>query len=436
MTARMPVVWIGYTTRYRSGGALLQRAAETLAAEVAASGGVEVRCHPVHTKRAFVDAMAAIAPATLRHLHFVGHSGMYGPMFGTTDLPEQFSPHEWAQLSLPFADDGMASFHACRTGRWFAPFFADVFGVPCGGNHWYTTFSRRRDRFVPVRSDRGPVYVIAQPGRTSHGLWGAVGKRMGWLRPEPMTYHRPPPRIGQRDLHRRSSYDAVAEAYDTAFSDIRVRAPEWRWLSARVAPGARVLDLGCGTGALLRALAPRLAEGVGVDASASMLAQARRRGGDRLRFLRSDRPVLPVPDDSVDVVVSLLSWRYLDWDPMLAEVLRVLRPGGRLLVVDMVTKAAGWRDLPQVASDRWRRRNTRAVFPTFEKDIRRLVSLPAWEEMLRHNPIRAEHELRWFFESRFPGRRCERLDTGWTTRVLAFDSGPVRTTWVPPQSYP
>jgi len=435
MSGQRPVMWVGYTTRYRRGGPLLERAARTLAAQLARTHpGVEVRCQAVQSKRAFVDAMQAIPEGCLRHLHFVGHSGMYGPMFGTTALPEQFSPHEWSQLSLPFAPDGRASFHACRTGRWFAPFFADCFGVVCGGHHLYTTFSRRPDRYVPVRRARGDVYVIAQPGRTSHGLWGMVGKRTGWLRPEPMRYVAP--RRPRFLAARRTSYDPVAAAYDRAFDDIRVRDPEWRWIDARVPAGARLLDLGCGTGALLRALEPRLREAIGVDTSSAMLAQARRRRGPRTRLLPIDGPTLPLADDSVDVVVSLLSWRYLDWDPVLAEILRVLHPAGRLLVVDMVTAGVTARDLPDVIRSRRRLREVARRFPSFQADRDRLVALPAWQEMLAHNPIRAEHELRWFFESRFVGRRCERLDVGWTNRVLAFDTGPVGSRWVPPQSYP
>jgi len=64
------------------------------------------------------------------------------------------------------------------------------------------------------------------------------------------------------------------------------------------------------------------------------------------------------------------------------------------------------------------------------------VTDPRWQTMLRYNPIRAEHELRWYLESRHPGRRVELLNVAWNARVLAFDSGPLSPGWVPPQSYP
>lgn len=423
------VTWIGYTTRYRGGGALHPRAARTLAE--AATG--DVRVEAVETKAAFVGALTRLPQGSLHRLHFVGHAGMYGPMFGTVARPEQLSPHEWRTLELPFREGAEASFHACRTARWFAPFFADRFGVPCHGHHLYTTYSRRPDRYRPVRSD-GPVHVIGQPGWTSHGLRGAVGKRTGWLRPEPMQRHAP--RGGSPSEARHAAYDAVADAYDATFTDIRVRAPEWAWLDRRIPPGLDVVDLGCGTGALLRALAPRLRSGVGLDTSRGMLAHAARRAGPRERYLPLDGPRLPLADRSADLVVSLLSWRYLDWDPVMAEIARVLRPGGRLLVVDMVTRATRWREMPGVLRDglraRWRARDDEG----YRAARQALVGAEAWHTMLGWHPVRAEHELVWYFESRFPGRRCQVLDRGRLHRVLAFDSGPLPDGGVPALRYP
>ncbi|MBK9756095.1 MAG: class I SAM-dependent methyltransferase [Nannocystis sp.] len=81
---------------------------------------------------------------------------------------------------------------------------------------------------------------------------------------------------------------------------------------------------------LLGLLSPRIASGVGVDASAGMIARARRRAAGRsnLSFAAIDGPRLPLPDQSVDVVISLLSFRYLDWDPIVREFARVLRRAG------------------------------------------------------------------------------------------------------------
>src|SRR5205085_11281264 len=108
-----------------------------------------VRCESVESKADFLKAMQRIRSEgeLLNEFHFIGHSGMYGIMFGTTAWPEQFSPHEWRSISLPFAPDAKAYFHACRSARWFAPFFARTFGVTTYGYYWYTTFSLHPSKF-------------------------------------------------------------------------------------------------------------------------------------------------------------------------------------------------------------------------------------------------------------------------------------------------
>jgi SAM-dependent methyltransferase len=149
-----------------------------------------------------------------------------------------------------------------------------------------------------------------------------------------------------------------------------------------------------------------------------------------------DGPTLPFPDASFDVVVSLLSFRYLDWDPVMNEIRRVLRPGGRLLIVDMVTVPARWRELPRLAAGLARTYAGRLRRRDFGRRLRRLVTDPRWQTMLQYNPIRAEHEMKWYLESRFPGRRVETINVGRNARVLAFDSGPLQPGTVAPQSYP
>jgi len=68
------------------------------------------------------------------------------------------------------------------------------------------------------------------------------------------------------------------------------------------------------------------------------------------------------------------------------------------------------------------RRQTNA---DFNASLQRLVSHPDWKKMLEYNPIRSEHEMKWYLESRFPGQKMETLNLGWNARMVAFDSGPV-----------
>jgi ubiquinone/menaquinone biosynthesis C-methylase UbiE len=436
--------FIAYTTQYRGGGDEFARAAMTLAAELKSrQANAEVRVAAVERKGDFVRSMRDIASSAQRieELHFMGHSGMYGIMFGSTSWPEQFSPHEWRQLAIPFAPGARAYFHACRSARWFAPFFARTFGVTAYGHQGYTTVSLRRDRFVfeGVRPSRSaPLYLISVPGKKTHGLLGSVRKYALSPRAIPMVGTQPNPtsNIG---------YDEVAASYDRAFSDIRVRRDEWRWLSRRLdlarrelGRPLRVLDLGCGNGALLWALRERVACGVGVDASAPMIEYARRRAReeDALTFTVVKSPDLPFEQGSFDVVISLLSFRYLDWDPVLLEVARVLTPRGRLLVVDMVEKPLSARDAPEFVRSLLMHGARRLKQRSFERDLRALTRHAAWRRMLEQNPIRAYHEYAFYLESRFPKGRLETLNVARRARVVAFDSGPMNAAKISPSSYP
>jgi len=439
------MIWIGYTTGYRGGSAEFARAARTLEAELSTRHPrAVVVLEPVVQKQDFVDAMNRIAARgeTLDELHFLGHSGMYGIMFGSTSWPEQFSPHEWRSMRIPFAKGASAYFHACRTTRWFAPFFARTFGVRAYGHHGYTTVSARPDRFAWERLRPGkdrPVYLVCVAGRKTHGLLGALRKYVARPAVEPMTGFDPAPPDGD------TSYDAVAPLYDRAFSDIRVRRDEWRWLEGRLdaaypagSPPPRVLDVGCGNGALLLALADRIASGVGVDASSGMVARATARAHARpgLTFHTLREPRLPFADGSFDVITSFLSFLYLDWDPMVAEMQRVLAPGGRILIVDMVEKAPLLREAPLLARSAALHVLRYARDRRFVQDVRALTSHPDWKTMLRYNPVRAEHEYRWYLESRFPGEKLVTLSLGRTHRLVAFDTGARRPGPVLPLSYP
>lgn len=434
---------VAHTTRYREGSPEFARIARTLRDDLARDGA-EVWLVALDGKKDFVEAMRSITHhgRSLEALHFVGHSGMYGPMFGSTDWPEQLSPHEWKHLEIPFTETSTAHFHACRTARWFTPFFARTFGVRTFGHHGYTTFSRAPDRFVwegPLPDETAPLYAIACPGRKTHGLSASMRKYTVGAPAVPMR------EVTPAEVEGHGSYDPVADLYDAAFEDITLRRREWAYVTSHIdaAFGARrprVLDIGCGNGALLGALSGRIGESAGVDVSAGMIAHACRRNAAHahLAFTRIEGPSLPFADGTFDVVVSFLSFRYLDWDPILAEIRRVLAPGGRLLVVDMVEKPLALtltdaRLLVSSAIDHFARP---IVAPSFDDALRRLTRAPAWATMLEHNPIRAEHEYRWFFESRFPQQRLETLTVTRTQRLVAFDTGPIGHAPFPTLEYP
>lgn len=133
-------------------------------------------------------------------------------------------------------------------------------------------------------------------------------------------------------------YDSFAEAYAAETESNLINAdytrPAVLDLAGDVA-GRRILDAGCGAGPLAAALRERGAIVTGIDSSVKMLELARERLGEDadLRLADVGSP-LPFPDKSFDDVVACLVLHYLeDWAAPLAELRRVLEPGGRLIVV-------------------------------------------------------------------------------------------------------
>lgn len=99
------------------------------------------------------------------------------------------------------------------------------------------------------------------------------------------------------------------------------------WLAPR--PGEQILDLGCGNGQLTAQLAATGAMVTGVDASAEMIAAARLHG---ITADHASAELLPYSDASFDAVFSNAALHWVrDQDAMMAEVRRVLRPGGRFV---------------------------------------------------------------------------------------------------------
>ena len=110
-------------------------------------------------------------------------------------------------------------------------------------------------------------------------------------------------------------------------------------LAEAAAPTMRVLDVGCGTGYLLRRMAdrcPETAELAGVDPAPAMIEVAEATSCDeRVRFSIGVAEQLPYPEDAFDLVVSTTSFdHWSDQRAGLVECARVMRPGGRLVLVD------------------------------------------------------------------------------------------------------
>ena len=170
---------------------------------------------------------------------------------------------------------------------------------------------------------------------------------------------------------RRGAARVLAERARVASESFRRQGADWDEMRAlglpaaevedallRLLPGpqlGRVLDIGTGTGRTLELLAPRVSAGLGVDASRAMLALARARLAKsslaHCTVRQADMYRLPL-SGGYDVVVLQMVLHYAE-DPAaaLAEVARVLAPGGRLIVVDLAGHDR--TDLTERLAHRW-----------------------------------------------------------------------------------
>jgi demethylmenaquinone methyltransferase / 2-methoxy-6-polyprenyl-1,4-benzoquinol methylase len=134
----------------------------------------------------------------------------------------------------------------------------------------------------------------------------------------------------------RAMFDAIAPRYDLVNRVMTFRLDvRWRKRTVRslgLPPGARVLDLAAGTGDLCRELTEAGHHPVGIDLSFGMLAAAR----TDAPLVQADALQLPVPDASADGVTCGFALRnFVDLEAFLHELGRVVRPGGRIALLEV-----------------------------------------------------------------------------------------------------
>lgn len=131
----------------------------------------------------------------------------------------------------------------------------------------------------------------------------------------------------------------------------------------------RALDVGSGTGALAFALAPFVAEVVGVESNPDYLEAARGIAPDNVRFVEGDAEKLPVPYGAFDITGCMRLLHHVHRPELvLSELARVTRPGGRLLVMDQLGSVDPLRSLEQDRFERLRDPSHERLLP--DADIR------------------------------------------------------------------
>ena len=183
-------------------------------------------------------------------------------------------------------------------------------------------------------------------------------------------------------------FDTVAERYDL-LNDVLSAGQDryWRSVTARLVgacPGDLVLDVAAGTGTSSRAFTLRGARCVACDFSLGMLAVGARRRPDRVSFAAGDALALPFADRSFDVVTISFGLRNVaDASAALAEMLRVTKPGGRLVVCE-------FSHLPAPPLDAAYQRYLAAVLPAVARRLSPSADAYSYlAESIRHWPAQA-----------------------------------------------
>jgi demethylmenaquinone methyltransferase/2-methoxy-6-polyprenyl-1,4-benzoquinol methylase len=143
----------------------------------------------------------------------------------------------------------------------------------------------------------------------------------------------------------RAMFDRIAGLYDRMNTVMTAGLHhQWRRRAAELAeltPGGRALDVATGTGDLAIELATRVAPGgevVGADFSEKMLELARAKAGARVRFESGNALALDYPDDAFDAAtVGFGARNFSDLERGISEMARVVRPGGRVVVLEITT---------------------------------------------------------------------------------------------------
>jgi ArsR family transcriptional regulator len=170
-------------------------------------------------------------------------------------------------------------------------------------------------------------------------LWQLVRREVAELAGAARDAERLRSVLAQRSTRSREFFSSAAGEWDRLRADLFGRRADLLGLLGLVDEAWTVGDLGCGTGQMAASLAPFVARVIAVDGSPAMLEAARARldGTPNVEVREGELESLPIEPSMLDAAVAFLVLHYVaEPAEALAQAARALKPGGRLLVVDMM----------------------------------------------------------------------------------------------------
>ena len=205
-------------------------------------------------------------------------------------------------------------------------------------------------RHLKTLGDEG--WVVSRPEGTSRQyrmteklepsvrrLWHLVREQMISTSAAAQDSRRVQTVLAHRRTRSQKFFSSAAGQWDRLRSELFGARADIVGLLGLIDESWQVGDLGCGTGQLSEIIAPFAGRVIAVDDSAAMIGAARRRlaGFDNVTVRNGELEALPIEDESLDVALLFLVLHYVvEPELAIAEAHRVLKPGGRLIVVDMM----------------------------------------------------------------------------------------------------
>ena len=191
------------------------------------------------------------------------------------------------------------------------------------------------------RDGTSRYYTLALDDRDAHTrrLWALLRERIAATAGADQDARRLKSVLGRRQTKSEEFFASSAGHWDRLRRELFGTGSALAAVPALIDPAWTIGDLGCGTGETSAAIAPFVARTIAVDRSGEMLQAARRRLRDlpNVDVRRGELASLPIDDRQLDAAIMILVLHHAP-DPAaaLAEAARVLKPGGRLVVCDML----------------------------------------------------------------------------------------------------
>ncbi len=205
----------------------------------------------------------------------------------------------------------------------------------------------REAQLLDERREGAHVLVqLARGEALPDDLWAAIESRLAAIDGRADDLSRLGAVLEARRNKSRAFFDRVAPEWDMVGSAFERGLARWRALACLVAPGLVVADVGCGTGYMARALVRVVDRVIAIDHSSAMLARARENLADHLAHVelrQGELDHLPLADGEVDAIFASLVLHHVpDLFAALRDMRRALKPGGRLVITDLLPHKEAW----------------------------------------------------------------------------------------------